>query len=124
MTCGIRRESSTGRIFDAVVDFFRANLFDRLLGNVHARRVDTSSVENRVVYEVDAHSFRIATEFALGGLSKRELGLTHIVAKSIEAKKCQLVPKIVGMTYCRCKQTRRRDDRRSRAAGRRVRPHS
>ena len=57
--------------------------------------MDLPSLEARVVHEVDINRFRRITESALEGLAKRELNLSNIVAKSIEAKERRLVPEVI-----------------------------
>jgi superfamily II DNA or RNA helicase len=95
----IRRELGTDQVFDVVGEVFPANLLDRLFRDLYARRMDLPTVEDRVVREVDANRFRSITESALEGLARRELNLSHIVAKSIEAKERRLVPEVVEQFF-------------------------
>jgi len=95
----IRRELGTDQVFDVVGEIFPSNLLDRLFRDLYARRMDLPSVEDRVVREVDTSHFRSITESALEGLAKRELNLSNIVAKSIEAKERRLVPEVVEQFF-------------------------
>jgi superfamily II DNA or RNA helicase len=95
----IRRELGTDQVFDVVGEIFPSNLLDRLFRDLYARRMDLPSVEDRVVREVDANRFRSITESALEGLAKRELNLSNIVARSIEAKERRLVPEVVEQFF-------------------------
>lgn len=95
----IRKELGTDQVFDVVGEIFPSNLLDRLFRDLYARRMDLPSVEDRVVREVDANRFRSITESALEGLAKRELNLSNIVAKSIEAKERRLVPEVVEQFF-------------------------
>jgi len=95
----IRRELGTDQVFDVIGEVFPANLLDRLFRELYARRMDLPSVEDRVVREVDAGRFRSITESALEGLAKRELNLSSIVARSVEAKERRLVPEVVEQFF-------------------------
>jgi superfamily II DNA or RNA helicase len=95
----IRRELGTDQVFDVVGEIFPSNLLDRLFRELYARRLDLPSVEERVVREVDPGRFRAITESALEGLAKRELNLSNIIAKSIEAKERRLVPEVVEQFF-------------------------
>jgi superfamily II DNA or RNA helicase len=95
----IRRELGTDQVFDVVGEVFPSNLLDRLFRELYARRMDLPSLEERVVKEVDARKFRNITESALEGLARRELNLSHIVAKSIEARERRLVPEVVEQFF-------------------------
>ncbi len=95
----IRKELGTDQVFDVVGEVFPSNLLDRLFRDLYARRMDLPSLEDRVVREVDAGRFRSITESALEGLAKRELNLSNIIAKSIEAKERRLVPEVVEQFF-------------------------
>lgn len=95
----IRRELGTDQVFDVVGEIFPSNLLDRLFRDLYARRMDLPSLEDRVVSEVDTNRFRSITESALEGLAKRELNLSSIVARSIEAKERRLVPEVVEQFF-------------------------
>jgi hypothetical protein len=95
----IRRELGTDQVFDVVGEVFPSNLLDRLFRDLYMRRLDLPSVEDRIVREVDARKFREITESALEGLAKRELNLSHIVAKSIEARERRLVPEVIEQFF-------------------------
>lgn len=91
----IRRELGTDQVFDVVGEIFPSNLLDRLFRDLYLRRTDLPSVEERIVREVDVSKFRQITDSALEGLARRELNLSHIVAKSIEARERRLVPEVI-----------------------------
>lgn len=95
----IRRELGTDQVFDVVGEIFPSNLLDKLFRELYARRTDLPSVEDRVVREVDAGRFRSITESALEGLARRELNLSNIIAKSIEAKERRLVPEVIEQFF-------------------------
>ncbi len=95
----IRNELGSDQVFDVVGEIFPSNLLDRLFRELYARRTDLPSVEDRVVREVDTQRFRDITESALEGLAKRDLNLSAIVAKSIEAKERRLVPEVIEQFF-------------------------
>ncbi|MFN0137422.1 MAG: helicase-related protein [Phycisphaerae bacterium] len=95
----IRRELGTDQVFDVVGEIFPSNLLDRLFRELYLRRTDLPSVEERIVREVDAQKFRQITDSALEGLARRELNLSHIVAKSIEARERRLVPEVIEQFF-------------------------
>jgi superfamily II DNA or RNA helicase len=95
----IRRELGTDQVFDVVGEIFPSNLLDKLFRDLYARRMDLPSVEARVVREVDANRFRSITQSALEGLAKRDLNLSSIVARTIEAKERRLVPEVVEQFF-------------------------
>ncbi|MFG0331697.1 MAG: helicase-related protein [Phycisphaerales bacterium] len=95
----IRKELGTDQVFDVVGEIFPSNLLDRLFRDLYARRTDVTGVENRIVEQVDTNRFRSITESALEGLAKRELNLSNIVAKSIEAKERRLVPEVIEQFF-------------------------
>jgi hypothetical protein len=66
---------------------------------MYARRLDEHDVTTRIVKEVDPSRFRAITESALEGLAKKELNLSAIVGKSIEAKERRLVPEAIEQFF-------------------------
>ena len=60
----------------------------------------TSTISpSRIVKEVDPNRFRAITESALEGLAKKELNLSAIVGKSVEAKERRLVPEAIEQFF-------------------------
>jgi len=53
---------------------------------MYARRTDERAIQERIVREVDPDRFREITESALEGLAKKELNLSAVVGRSVEAK--------------------------------------
>ena len=95
----IRNELGNDQVFDVVGEIFPSNLLDRLFRDLYARRTDLPTVESRIVREADPRRFRDITESALEGLAKRDLNLSTIVAKSIEAKERRLVPEVIEQFF-------------------------
>jgi superfamily II DNA or RNA helicase len=95
----IRQELGTDQVFDVVGEIMPANLLERLFRDMYARRLDEHGVTDRIVKEVDPGRFRAITESALEGLAKKELNLSAIVGKSIEAKERRLVPEAIEQFF-------------------------
>ena len=95
----IRDALGTDQVFDVVGEVFPANLLDKLFRDLYARRTDENAVKNRIVQEVDPKRFRAITESALEGLAKRELNLSAIVGKSVEARERRLVPEVIELFF-------------------------
>lgn len=91
----IRRELGTDQVFDVVGEVFPANLLEKLFRDLYARRTDESAVKDRIVRDVDPQRFRAITESALEGLAKKELNLSAIVGRSVEARERRLVPEAI-----------------------------
>jgi superfamily II DNA or RNA helicase len=91
----IRRELGTDQVFDVVGAVFPANLLERMFRDLYARRTDVPNIEARIVHDIDADRFRSITESTLEGLAKRDLNLSALVGKSVEARERRLVPEVV-----------------------------
>ena len=95
----IRQELGTDQVFDVVGEIMPANLLERLFRDMYARRLDEHDITSRIVKEVDPNRFRAITESALEGLAKKELNLSAIVGKSVEAKERRLVPEAIEQFF-------------------------
>jgi len=91
----IRSALGTDQVFDVVGDVFSANMLERLIRDLYARKTTLQNVLDRVVEEVDIERFKRICRSTLEGLAKKELNLSAIVGKSAEAKERRLVPEIV-----------------------------
>ena len=78
-----------------VGEIFPANLLEKLFRDLYARRTNEHAITDRIVREIDPTRFREITESALEGLAKKELNLSAIVGKSVEAKEGRLVPEAI-----------------------------
>ncbi|MCP5127470.1 MAG: DUF3883 domain-containing protein [Gammaproteobacteria bacterium] len=95
----IRRELGTDQVFDVVGEVFPANLLDKLFRDLYARRTNESAVTDRIVRDVDPKRFRAITESALEGLAKKDLNLSAIVGRSVEARERRLVPEAIEQFF-------------------------
>jgi len=91
----IRKELGTDQVFDVVGEIFPGNLLERLFRDLYIRKTNVPDIEARIVRDVNPQRFRAITESTLEGLAKRELNLSAIVGKSVEARERRLVPEVV-----------------------------
>ena len=91
----IRNELGTDQVFDVVGEIFPANLLEKLFRDLYARRTNEHAITDRIVQEIDPTRFREITQSALEGLAKKELNLSAIVGKTIEAREGRLVPEAI-----------------------------
>jgi hypothetical protein len=91
----IRNELGTDQVFDVVGEIFPANLLDKLFRDLYARKTNEHAITDRIVEAIDPVRFRQITESALEGLAKRDLNLSAIVGKSVEARERRLVPEAI-----------------------------
>ena len=91
----IRKELGTDQVFDVVGEVFPANLLEKLFRDLYARKTNVPDIEDRIVRDVNPERFRAITESTLEGLAKRELNLSAIVGKSVEARERRLVPEVI-----------------------------
>jgi superfamily II DNA or RNA helicase len=85
----------TGKVFNVLGDIFPANLLERLIREMYAHNQTEDSIKARIVEEVDTDRFKHITNSTLEGLATRELNLSAIVGKSVEAKERRLVPEVI-----------------------------
>lgn len=95
----IRKELGTDQVFDVVGEVFPANLIEKLFREMYARRLDEHTIQSRIVAEVDPRRFRDITESALEGLAKRQLNLSAVIGRSVEAKERRLVPEAIEQFF-------------------------
>ncbi len=89
------RKDLGDHVFDVVGEVFPANLLEKLIREMYARRIDERQITARIVENVDVSRFRHITESTLEGLAKRELNLSAILGKAAEARERRLVPEVV-----------------------------
>ncbi len=91
----IRRELGTDKVFDVVGEVFPGNLLEKLFRELYVRKTNVPDIEARIVRDVNPQRFRAITESTLEGLARKELNLSAIVGKSVEARERRLVPEVV-----------------------------
>lgn len=91
----IRAELGTDQVFDVVGEVFPVNLLERLFRDLYSRKVTEPDINERIVRDVSPERFRRITESLLEGLARRELNLSAIVGRSVEARERRLVPEVV-----------------------------
>ncbi|MCA9204770.1 MAG: DUF3883 domain-containing protein, partial [Planctomycetales bacterium] len=95
----IRKDLGSDQVFDVVGEVFPANQLERLLREMYARQTDVHNIEDRIVRDVSPEKFRAITESTLEGLAKKELNLSAMVGKRIEAKERRLVPEVIEQFF-------------------------
>jgi superfamily II DNA/RNA helicase len=91
----IHTELGTDQVFDVVGEIFPGVLLERLFRDLYARRTTVPDIASRIVRDVDPARFRAITQSTLEGLAKKELNLSAVVGKSVEAKERRLVPEVI-----------------------------
>src|SRR5690606_9630325 len=91
----IKEELGTDKVFDVVGEMFPSNLLEKMFREMYARKLDESSIADRIVHDIDADRFKRITGSTLEGLAKKELNLSALIGKSVEAKERRLVPEVV-----------------------------
>lgn len=91
----IKEELGTDKVFDVVGEMLPSNLLEKMFREMYARRLSESSIADRIVKDIDPERFKRITGSTLEGLAKKELNLSALVGKSVEAKERRLVPEVV-----------------------------
>ncbi len=91
----IKDELGTDKVFDVVGVILPSNQLEKLFREMYAKRLSESNIADRIVHDIDPERFRRITDHTLEGLAKKELNLSAIVGKSVEAKERRLVPEVV-----------------------------
>ena len=95
----IRTELGTDQVFDVVGEIMPANLLERLLRDMYARRLNVNDATDRIVEEVDPNRFRAITDSRLRVLRKKAFDLSAIIGKSVEATQLRLVPEAIEQFF-------------------------
>ena len=91
----IKEELGTDKVFDVVGEMLPSNLLEKMFREMYARRLSESNIADRIVRDIDPERFKRITGSTLEGLAKKELNLSALVGKSVEAKERRLVPEVV-----------------------------
>jgi superfamily II DNA or RNA helicase len=91
----IKDELGTDNVFDVVGEMFPSNLLEKMFREMYARKLSETNIADRIVKDIDAERFKTITGSTLEGLAKKELNLSALVGKSVEAKERRLVPEVV-----------------------------
>lgn len=91
----IKEELGTDKVFDVVGEMLPSNLLEKMFREMYARRLSESSIAERIVRDIDPERFKRITGSTLEGLAKKELNLSALIGKSVEAKERRLVPEVV-----------------------------
>ena len=91
----IKNELGDDKVFDVVGDLFPANQLEQLFRKMYAQQMTVDQVMDRIVTDIDVDRFKQITGSTLEGLAKKELNLSAIIGKSVEAKERRLVPEVI-----------------------------
>lgn len=91
----IKDELGTDKVFDVVGEMLPSNLLEKMFREMYAKRLSESNIADRIVRDIDPERFKRITGSTLEGLAKRDLNLSALVGKSVEAKERRLVPEVV-----------------------------
>ncbi len=91
----IKEELGTDKVFDVVGEMLPSNLLEKMFREMYAKRLSETSIADRIVKDIDPERFKRITGSTLEGLAKKELNLSALVGKSVEAKERRLVPEVV-----------------------------
>ena len=91
----IKEALGSDKVFDVVGEMLPSNMLEKLFREMYAKRLTPDSIEARIVRDVDPEKFKRIAGSTLEGLAKKELNLSALVGKSVEAKERRLVPEVV-----------------------------
>lgn len=91
----IKEELGTDKVFDVVGEMLPSNALEKMFREMYAHQISESGIADRIVKDIDPERFKRITGSTLEGLAKKELNLSALVGKSVEAKERRLVPEVV-----------------------------
>ena len=91
----IKDELGSDKVFDVVGDLFPSNQLEQLFRKMYAQQLTEDAIKDRIVKDIDIERFKQITGSTLEGLAKKELNLSALIGKSVEAKERRLVPEVI-----------------------------
>lgn len=91
----IKDELGSDKVFDVVGELFPSNRLEQLFREMYARLTTETNISDRIVKDVNVERFKQITGSTLEGLAKKELNLSALIGKSVEAKERRLVPEVI-----------------------------
>ncbi|MBF0121421.1 MAG: DUF3883 domain-containing protein [Desulfobacterales bacterium] len=85
----------TGKVFNVLGDILPSNLIEKMIREMYARNLSEDVIKDRIIEEIDVDRIGKIISSTLEGLARRELNLSAIVGKTIEAKESRLVPEVI-----------------------------
>lgn len=85
----------TGKVFNVLGDIYPPNHIEKMIRDMYARNLTDAAIIERIVEDIDTDKFKQITSSTLEGLAKKDLNLSAIIGKSIEAKERRLVPEVI-----------------------------
>jgi superfamily II DNA or RNA helicase len=91
----IKDELGTDKVFDVVGEVFPSNLLEKMFREMYAKKLTEDNISDRIVEDIDPERFKKITGSTLEGLAKKELNLSALIGKNVEAKERRLVPEVI-----------------------------
>ncbi|MBI4814840.1 MAG: DUF3883 domain-containing protein [Deltaproteobacteria bacterium] len=91
----IKEELGSDKVFDVVGEMLPSNLLEKMFREMYAKQINETTIADRIVHDIDPERFKRITGSTLEGLAKKELNLSALVGKSVEAKERRLVPEVI-----------------------------
>ena len=91
----IKAELGNDKVFDVVGEMLPSNLLEKMFRDMYAQRQTEEAIRKRIVSDVDPEKFKKIAGSTLEGLAKKELNLSALIGKSVEAKERRLVPEVI-----------------------------
>lgn len=85
----------TGKVFNVLGDLLPANMIEKMIRDMYARNLSEDVIKDRIIEQVDTEHIQKITNSTLEGLAKRDLNLSAIVGKTVEARERRLVPEVI-----------------------------
>jgi len=85
----------TGKVFNVLGDLLPSNMIEKMIREMYARNLSEDVIKDRIVEEIDTERIKKITSSTLEGLAKRELNLSAIIGKTVEARERRLVPEVI-----------------------------
>lgn len=85
----------TGKVFNVLGDIFPSNQLERMLRDMYAHNLTEEVIKSRIVQEVDQKRFERITHSTLEGLARRELNLSSLIGRQVEARERRLIPEVI-----------------------------
>ncbi len=85
----------TGKVFNVLGDLFPSNHLERMVRDMYSRNLTEDVIKARIVEQVDLQHFQEITNSTLEGLAKRELDLSKLLDKTVDAKEKKLTPESI-----------------------------
>ncbi|MCL2824192.1 MAG: SWF/SNF helicase family protein, partial [Polyangiaceae bacterium] len=91
----IRSDLGSDNVFDVVGEITPSIELERLFREMYAGKIKETDIDHRIVEGIDSERLKHIANSTLECLVKRDLNLSALMSKSVEAKERRLVPEVV-----------------------------